>query len=203
MMCLGVFLFGFNFFGTLCAFWTYMSISFTRIGKFSFIIFSNKVSILCSSSSPSGTPLIQMLVHVKSSHRFLILPLLFWIVSYSILVECLILPFVPNHWFESHLHSLHCRFPVYFPLFCLVYLSFLPLFCGHTKWVLWVSWSPVFWTLHLMGCLSPFQLVLFLEICSVLSFEPYFFAFSIWWPPCVCFCVLGKATFIPLVAWPV
>ena len=45
MMCLGVFLFGSNFFGTLWASWTsWKSISFTRLGKFSFIICSNKFS---------------------------------------------------------------------------------------------------------------------------------------------------------------
>ena len=38
-----------------CASCTCMSISFTTSGKFSFIIFSNKFSISCSSSSPSGT----------------------------------------------------------------------------------------------------------------------------------------------------
>ena len=36
-----------------------MSISFTRLRKFSFIIFSNKVSISYSSSPPSHTPMIR------------------------------------------------------------------------------------------------------------------------------------------------
>ena len=67
----------------LCASWTCMSISFTRLGKFSFIICSNKFSISCSSSSPSGTPMIQMLVHLKLSHRFLNLSLVFWILVFS------------------------------------------------------------------------------------------------------------------------
>ena len=45
----------------------------------------------------------------------------------------------------------------------------------------------VFWTLHLMGWLSPFHLVLFLGFCSVLTFGPYFFVSSIWQPPlCLC-----------------
>ena len=44
-------------------------------------------------------------------------------------------------------------------------------------------------TPHLIGWLSPFHLVLFLEFSSVLSFEPYFFVSSIWQPPSVCFCV--------------
>ena len=54
MMCLGVFLFGSNLFQTLCASWTCMSISFTKLRNFSFIIFSNKFLISCSFSSLSG-----------------------------------------------------------------------------------------------------------------------------------------------------
>ena len=53
------------------------------------------------------------------------------------------------------------------------------------QWVPSASWSPVFWTLHLIGWLSPFHLVLFLGFCSVLSSGPYFFVSSIWQPPCV------------------
>ena len=46
-------------------------LSFTKLGKFSFIIFSNKFSIFCS--SPSGIPMVQMLVHLEMSQRLLIL----------------------------------------------------------------------------------------------------------------------------------
>ena len=42
--CLGVFLFGLILFGTLCAFWTWMSVSFPSFGKFSAIISSNMFS---------------------------------------------------------------------------------------------------------------------------------------------------------------
>ena len=49
MMCLGVCFLGSNFFGTLWAFWTsWKSISFARLGKFYFIVFSNKFSSSCS-----------------------------------------------------------------------------------------------------------------------------------------------------------
>ena len=48
-------------------------------------------------------------------------------------------------------------------------------FCDHTQPFLWASWLPVFWTLHLIGWLSPRCLVLFLEFWSVLSLGPYFF----------------------------
>ena len=68
MMCLGVCFFGSNFFGTLWASWK--SISFSRLGKFSFIICSNKFSICSFCSSPSGTPLIWILERFKLSQRF-------------------------------------------------------------------------------------------------------------------------------------
>ena len=61
MMCLGVCYFGSNFFVTLWASWTsWKFISFVRLGKFAFIICSNKFSISCCCSSPSGTPIIQI-----------------------------------------------------------------------------------------------------------------------------------------------
>ena len=57
-----------------------------------------------------------------------------------------------------------------------------------------------FWTLHLIDCLSPFCLVLFLKFWSLLSFGPCFFVFSFWQPPCICFHVLaGAATSLGLV----
>ena len=84
MMCLGVFLLGSSFFGTLWASWTsWKSISFARLGKFSFIICSNKFSIFCSSSSPSGTPIIWMLERFKMPWRFLSLSSFFRILVSS------------------------------------------------------------------------------------------------------------------------
>ena len=80
MMCLSVFLLGSNFFGTLWVSWnSWNSISFARLGKFS-IICSNKFSISCSSSSPAGTPMIQMLEYLKLSRRFQSISLYFWII---------------------------------------------------------------------------------------------------------------------------
>ena len=41
IMCLGVFLLGFILYGTLCTSWTWVAISFPRLGKFSTLISSN------------------------------------------------------------------------------------------------------------------------------------------------------------------
>ena len=48
-----------------------------QIREVFFIIFSNKFSVSCSSSSLSGTPMVQMLVGLEVSQRFLILSLFF------------------------------------------------------------------------------------------------------------------------------
>ena len=56
MMCLGGGLFASILFGTLCTSQTCMPISFSKLGKFCFIIFSNRFPISYSFSSPSGTP---------------------------------------------------------------------------------------------------------------------------------------------------
>ena len=67
---------------------------FARLGNFSFMICSNKFSIFCSCSSPSGTPMIWMLECLKMSWRFLSLLmflnccffLLFWLNVYFFLL---------------------------------------------------------------------------------------------------------------------
>ena len=83
LMCLGVGLFASILFGILCASWTCMSTSFTKLGKFSFIIFSNRFPISCSFSSPSGTPVMQMLESLKLSWRLLTLCSFFWVLLSS------------------------------------------------------------------------------------------------------------------------
>ena len=63
-MCLGVFCLGFILYGTLCASWTWLAISFSMLGKFSTIISSKIISYPFLFYSSSGTPIIQMLVHL-------------------------------------------------------------------------------------------------------------------------------------------
>ena len=67
MICLGVVLFGSNSTGTLCASWTCMSISFAKLGNFSFISFSNRFLISSSFFSPSGTHMMWRLNLLKLS----------------------------------------------------------------------------------------------------------------------------------------
>ena len=70
-MCLRVFLLGFILYGTHCASWIWVSVSFPILGNFSAIISWNIFSVPFSLSSASGTPIMQMLVHVmlfQSSH---------------------------------------------------------------------------------------------------------------------------------------
>ena len=59
-MCLGVFLLRFILPGTLCPYWIWVTVSFPMLGKFSAIISSSTFS--GSFSSPSGTPIMRMLV---------------------------------------------------------------------------------------------------------------------------------------------
>ena len=98
IMCLGVVLFVSILFQTLCASWSCMSISFTKLGKESFLslIFSNKFSISCSSSFPSGNLMIQMLVHLEMSQKLLSLSFFFFLIL-DVVIECFFLPYVPNH----------------------------------------------------------------------------------------------------------
>ena len=113
MMCLGVGLFASLIIGTLCASWTCMSIFFTKLGKFSFIIFSNRSPISCSFSFPSGTPMIWMLYHLTLPQTLLILSLIIgFFFLLVVLCGCFLLRYLANHWFDYWLHPLYCCFPV-------------------------------------------------------------------------------------------
>ena len=68
-ICLGVFLLGFILPGTLYTSWTWVTVSFPMFAKFSAIISSSIFSGPFSLSSPSGTPIMQMFVHLTLSQR--------------------------------------------------------------------------------------------------------------------------------------
>ena len=70
-LCLGMFLLGFILYGTLCSSWTWVAISFPMLGKFSSIISSDIFYGPFSLSSPSGTPIMQMMLHLMLSQRCL------------------------------------------------------------------------------------------------------------------------------------
>ena len=82
--------------------WTCMSTSFTKLGKFSFIIFSNRFPISCSFSSRSGTPMMPMLDLLKLSRGHLYYPHFFRFFfllekSYFIVVQLHLSTFTPHH----------------------------------------------------------------------------------------------------------
>ena len=70
-MSLGVFLLGFILYGTLCASWTWLTVSFSMLGKFSSIMSSKIFSYPFFFSSTSGTSIILMLVHLILFQRSL------------------------------------------------------------------------------------------------------------------------------------
>ena len=68
-MCLDVGLFRFILYGTLCAYYTWISAFFFRFGKFSVIIYSNTILIPFYLSSPSEIPVMNRLVCFILSQR--------------------------------------------------------------------------------------------------------------------------------------
>ena len=125
MMCLGVGLFASILFGILCASWTCMSISFTKLGKISFNIFSNRFPISCSFSFPLASlwsKCWSVKVVPQAAYTILIffglfLFLMFWLVVFASLCSKSLIWFLAS----STLLVLPCK------LFCiLISVSFVP-----------------------------------------------------------------------------
>ena len=121
MICLGVGLFASILFGTPC---NSMSISFTKLGNFSFIIFSKRF-VIPGSLSSSGTPMMGICWNAWSCPRgCLHYPhVLGFFFLFVVLIACFLLPYAPYHWFDSWLHPLYCCFPINWSLFQLLYPS--------------------------------------------------------------------------------
>ena len=110
-MCLGMFLPGFILYGTVCASWAWLPISFSMLGKFSMIISSKIFSYSFFFSSSSGTLVIRMLVRfivpevsetiLSSFHSFLL---------YSTLQKLFPPFYLPAHWFILLLQIFCYRF---------------------------------------------------------------------------------------------
>ena len=120
-------------------------------------------SVSCCSSSPSCTPIIQIMEHFQLPQMFKSLSSFFeFLFLHSVLVGCLFLPFVPNCCFESQFPYCHCWFPEYFALFHFGYLYLflhfvteLNQFCEHPDYQGFALC--IRWVVYLL-------LVLFLEL---------------------------------------
>jgi len=98
-MCLGMFLLGFILYGTLCASWTWLTISFSMLGKFSAIIFSKIFSHPFFFSSSSETPIIRMLVNWYYPRGLWDSPQFFsFFLLYSALQKLFPPFYLPTHW---------------------------------------------------------------------------------------------------------
>ena len=99
-ICIGMFLLGFALYGILSASWTWLTISFSLLGKFSTIISSKIFSYPFFFSSSSGTHIIWMLVHLILSRGLRDYPQFFlFFLLYSALQKLFPPFYLPGHWF--------------------------------------------------------------------------------------------------------
>ena len=142
-----------------------------KLGKFSFIIFSNKFSTHCSCSSPSGTPDsdIRSLKVVPEFPKPLLIFffflnscffILFWLDGYFFLL-CQIVYLSPSFLpFTVSLLFILLYFTLGSLHFFLHFATKLSQFCKHSDYQ---CFELCFEHLHQMGCLSLCRLALFLE----------------------------------------
>ena len=194
IMRLGVELFWLILFGAFCAFCSWMSVSFLRLGKSSSIISSNKFSAPSSLSSPSGIPLIRMLsclILSQSSLRLSLFclffflfhvqlrwfPLVFCLAQWSIILNPLLCYWVPlvSFSFPVLCSSFVNGSFIYFPVVCWWAHCVHPVFSQY----LWASFWYFVWTISQVGHLFLFHLVLFLEFCPVPLLGNYSFVSSL------------------------
>ena len=155
--------FGSKLFATLWASWTsWKSNSFARLGKFSFIICSNKLSISCY--SPSGTLMLQMLECLKLSLRF------FSLSSFCDWVQSILwASWLPVFW---TLHQTGCLSPHHLALFLKFALFFhlgRTAFSRHTSVVVLVNFFFTFLVVSVPCSFIFWHFWLFIDFRLVLS----------------------------------
>jgi len=111
-MYLGVFHLGFILFGTLWVSWTWVTISFPILGKFSSIISSIFSWPFFLSSSSSGTPMIRMLGHLTLSQRSLRLSSFLLFILFSLLLHLFLSFYLLTHLSYLLPPLLYCWFPL-------------------------------------------------------------------------------------------
>ena len=125
-MCLGVFHLGFILFGTLCVSWTWVTISYPILGKFSTIISSSIFSWSFFLSSYSGTPMFRMLWHLILSQGSLRLSSFLLIFFFFSFLFHLFLPFhlVPHlSFFCLHYSTVGSLKSVFDLIYCIIHWS--------------------------------------------------------------------------------
>ena len=182
MICLGEGLFASILFGTHCASWTCMSLSFTKLGAFSFHCFFKMISNLLLFLFPFWHPydlnvgLFQVVPEVPQ-------PLLtfFWILVSSF---CSSWMFISSFCSKSLIWV-----PVSFPSLLVPYtFSFISLFIAFAFSSTFQRYSYISVSIlntsvlnsasDRLAIFSSVSCTFFLELWSVLSFGPYFFGLS-------------------------
>ena len=122
-MCLGMFLLWFMLYGTLCSYWTWVSVSFPILEKFS--AYNLNYFLGPFVSFPSETPIMWMLVCLMLSQRFLRLSLFLFIV-FSLFCSTAV---ISNHlFFRPLIHSSASFILLLIPSSVFFFISFIVLF---------------------------------------------------------------------------
>ena len=164
MMCLAVRIFGFILFGTLCTSWTCMFIFFTKLGDFSVIIFSNRLSISCSLSSLLAPLCCECwyawICPRGSLHYPHVLGFIFLLV---VLIEFFFVSLYTKSLIWVLAHPLYCWWPINCSSLQLVYPSF------PNGYFLWLFYMVFFYAVEVLSSSAPPLSSFSILITSVLN----------------------------------